>query len=144
MTRLSRPFIRIGELMLVEAELRGPRSMLAARLVFDTGATATTLIPEFVEDLGYSARDGVRPKKMHTALSEEEGYTLKVAEFSTLGVTTPNFEIHVFDLGHEGFDGLLGMNFLRHFNFEVRPAEQRIIVELISGNGEVVDDEDRG
>jgi hypothetical protein len=23
------------------------------------------------------------------------------------------------------------MNFLRHFNFEVRPAEQRILVELI-------------
>ncbi len=130
--------------MLVEAELRGPRSTLAARLVFDTGASATTLIPEFVEDLGYSARDGIRPKRMHTALSEEEGYTLEVAELSALGVTTPNFEIHVFDLGHEGFDGVLGMNFLRHFNFEVRPADQKIIVELISGDGELVDDGDKG
>jgi predicted aspartyl protease len=134
----------MGELMLVEAELRGPRSTLPARLVFDTGATSTTLVPEFIEDLGYSARDGVRFKRMHTALSEEEGYTLKVAEFSVLSVTTPDFMIHVFDLGHEGFDGLLGMNFLRHFNFEVRPGDQKIIVELISGGGELVDDEDAG
>ena len=132
----------MGELMLVEAELRGPRSTRPARLVFDTGATATTLIPELIEDLGYSARDGIRPKRMHTALSQEEGYTLRVAEFSALGVTTPNFMIHVFDLDHEGFDGLLGMNFLRHFNFEVRPGDRKIIVELISGDGEIVDDQD--
>ena len=144
MTRLSRPFIRMGELMIVEAELRGPRSTLPARLVLDTGAAATTLIPEFIEDLGYSARDGVRPKRMHTALSEEEGYTLEVAEFSVLGVTTPNFMIHVFDLGHEGFDGLLGMNFLRHFNFEVRPDDKKIIVELISGDWGLVDNKDDG
>jgi hypothetical protein len=28
-------------------------------------------------------------------------------------------------------DGLIGMNFLRHFNFEVRPAEQLMHLELI-------------
>jgi hypothetical protein len=73
---------------------------------------------EIVEELGYIARDGIRPKTMHSALSEEEGY----------------FEVHVFDLDHQGFDGLLGMNFLRHFNFEVRPVDQQILLELISGD----------
>jgi hypothetical protein len=53
-------------------------------------------------------------------------------EFVALGVSTPNFALQVFDLDHEGVDGLLGMNFLRHFNFEVRPAERRILVELIN------------
>lgn len=48
-----------------------------------------------------------------------------------LGVTTPNFAVAVFPLGHQDIDGLVGMNFLRHFNFEVRPAERRILVELI-------------
>lgn len=42
--------------------------------------------------------------------------------------------VNVFDLDHEGFDGLLGMNFLRHFNFEVRPYERQVVVELLSGN----------
>lgn len=51
--------------------------------------------------------------------------------------------VNVFDLDHEGFDGLLGMNFLRHFNFEVRPRDQQIIVELIRGSGELIYDEER-
>ena len=68
---------------------------------------------------------------MHSVIGEEEGYWLHVAEFSALGVTTPNFALQVFDLDHEGIDGLLGMNFLRHVNFEVRPAEQLILVELL-------------
>lgn len=122
-------------------KLRGPRGVSSRNLVVDTGAAATTLLPEVIDDLGYSARDGVQTKTMHTALSAEEGYTLEVAEFSALGVTTPDFMIHVFDIGHEGFDGLLGMNFLRHFNFEVRPADQKIIVELISGDWELVDED---
>jgi len=37
-------------------------------------------------------------------------------------VTTPGFALTVFPLGHQDIDGLVGMNFLRHFNFDVRPA----------------------
>ena len=107
--------------------LRGPRSVSVRNLVLDTGAAATTLLPEVIDDLGYSARDGKKPSRVHSAIGEEHGYSLYVAEFSALGVTTPNFMVHVFDLGHEGFDGLLGMNFLRHFNFEVRPDDQKIM-----------------
>ena len=29
------------------------------------------------------------------------------------------------------FDGLVGMNFLRHFNFEIRPEERLIHLEMI-------------
>jgi len=54
-----------------------------------------------------------------------------VSELSVLGVTTPRFALTVFPLGHEDIDGLVGMNILRHLNFEVRPAERCIVVELI-------------
>ena len=54
-----------------------------------------------------------------------------MAEFTVLDVTTPDFALTVFPLGHRDIDGLVGMNFLRHFNFEVRPAEQLIHLELI-------------
>ena len=47
-----------------------------------------------------------------------------------LNVTTPDFALTVFPLGHD-IDGLVGMNFLRHFNFEVRPDERLIHLELI-------------
>jgi predicted aspartyl protease len=122
MTKLSSSFSRRRELIIVEARIHGPRGSTIRQLVFDTGAEATTLTPEVIEEIGYSPRDGHKPSKVHSAIGEEEG--------SALGVATPRFALQVFDLDHEGIDGLLGMNFLRHFNFEVRPTEQRILVEL--------------
>lgn len=43
-----------------------------------------------------------------------------------------DFDVAVFPLGHPSIEGMVGMNFLRHFNFEVRPAERLIVSELIS------------
>jgi predicted aspartyl protease len=139
--KVASPFAYEGELILVEAELRGPRGTALRRLVLDTGAAATTLLPEVLDELGYSARDGDKRTKVHSAIGEEHGYSLNVAGFSALGVTTPDFMVNVFDLDHEGFDGLLGMNFLRHFNFEVRPDDRQIVVELISGDWSPIVDE---
>jgi hypothetical protein len=50
---------------------------------------------------------------------------------STLGFTVPNVHADVTDLGHD-IDGVLGMNFLSDFSFEIRPAERRILVERIA------------
>lgn len=33
---------------------------------------------------------------------------------------------------HSKFDGLIGLNFLRHFNYEVRSAEGRIVLENLA------------
>lgn len=100
--------------------------------MLDTGAAATTLTPRVVEKIGYSRRDSFKKARVHTAIGEEHGYWLRVAEFRVLDVTTPNFAVTVFPLGHRDIDGLVGMNFLRHFNFEIRPEERRIYLELIS------------
>ena len=131
MTRLSSYFVRDRQLLIVEAKIGGPANATKARLVLDTGAAATTLVPELIEEIGYTRRDSFKKAKVHTAVGEEKGYWLRVTELTVLGVTTPNFAITVFPLGHKDIDGLVGMNFLRHFNFEVRPAERRILVELI-------------
>ena len=99
--------------------------------MLDTRAAATTLTPRVIEKVGYTRRDGFKKAKVHTAIGEEHGYWLRVAELTVLGVTTPNFALTVFPLGHKDIDGLVGMNFLRHFNFEVRPADRQILVELV-------------
>lgn len=39
--------------------------------------------------------------------------------------------IVVAELGY-GIDGLLGLNFLRQFNLELRYAEQRVLVEPVA------------
>lgn len=117
--------------MVVQAEVAGPAGSWRARLVLDTGAAATTLTPQVVERIGYSRRDGYKQARVHTAIGEEHGYWLRVAEFTVLDVATPNFALTVFPLGHKDIDGLVGMNFLRHFNFEIRPEERLIHLQLI-------------
>ena len=132
MMRLSSSFARERELIIVEAEVVGPTGRTTeARLVLDTGAAVTTLVPRVIERIGYTQRDSFKKAKVHTAIGEEHGYWLRVAELTVLGVTTPNFAPTVFPLGHKDIDGLVGMNFLRHFNFEIRPADRQILVELV-------------
>jgi clan AA aspartic protease (TIGR02281 family) len=132
MKKISSSFVRSRELILVEAEVIGRDGRTTeARLVVDTGAAATTLTPKLVKRIGYSRKDGYKDAKVQTAISEERGYWLHVAQLDVLGIATPNFAVTVFPLGHQNLDGLVGMNFLRHFNFEIRPEEQLIHLELI-------------
>jgi hypothetical protein len=60
-----------------------------------------------------------------------EGYVLAVAELAVLGFARPSFPVHVFDLGYDDIDGLLGLNFLSGLNYEIRSTERRIFVEEI-------------
>jgi predicted aspartyl protease len=86
--------------------------------------------PEFVEELGYSIRDGERVMTIRSAIGKERGFTLRVKRFSALGFVVPNYLLHVFDLETgDDIDGLIGLSFLRQFNCEFRFAEGRIRVE---------------
>jgi predicted aspartyl protease len=60
MTKISSPFVRDRELIVVQADVAGPTRTWRARLVLDTGAAATTLTPQVVEKIGYSRRDGYK------------------------------------------------------------------------------------
>ncbi len=58
---------------------------------------------------------------------------MRVAKFSALGFEFPDFRVHVHDLPDGfGIDGLLGLSFLRHFDFEVRPLVGQLRVERAS------------
>jgi len=121
-----------GDLIIVRPRVTGPRGTTIGRFVLDTGSAVTTVTHEMANALGYSARDGFKRTRVHTAIGEETGYALRVAEFTVLDFTMRNFSVNVFDLGHDDIDGLLGMNFLSEFNYEVRSAEHRLLVEKIA------------
>lgn len=69
----------------IEAEISGPATATEARLVLDTGAAATTLAPEVIERIGYT-RDSFKKARVHTAVREENGYWIRVAEFTALAL----------------------------------------------------------
>jgi predicted aspartyl protease len=118
------------DLVIVTGRVWGPRADRRVSLALDTAATQTHIIPEILDDLGYSARDGDQVTVVRSAIGEERGYMLRVSRFAALGFTCPDFRIHAHDLPEGyGIDGLLGLSFLRQFNVELRMAEGRIVVE---------------
>jgi clan AA aspartic protease (TIGR02281 family) len=129
MTRLETPFVTNGDLIIVEVLVTGPRGTVPGLFVLDTGAAVTTMTHELANSIGYGPGDGFRRTKVHTAIGAEEGYALRLAEFTVLGFTLTSFPVNVFDLGHDDIDGLLGMNFLSDYNYEIRSSERRILIE---------------
>jgi len=119
-----------GDLIVVDATAVGPAGRADVRLVLDTGAVLTTLIPSIAESIGYTPAASIAQTVIRTATAVERGYIVRVLELTTLGFTMPNAAVDVADLGHD-IDGVLGMSFLLDFNFEIRPAERRILVEKI-------------
>lgn len=127
--RRETPFDPDGDLIVVNATIWGPRGSFPARLAPDTGSAATVVVPDLIDDLGYSARDGTTRTSVTTAIGQEHGYLLKVARVEALGFTLASFPIHVFELASNlGIEGLIGLNFLRKFNYEIRSEEGRILV----------------
>lgn len=120
-----------GDLILVDAVVRGPSGRANVQLVLDTGAVLTTLAPSVAKSIGYSSVTSIKPTVTRTAAGVERGYLVQLMELSTLGVTAPAVHVNVAELGY-GLDGVLGMNFLLDFNIEIRPSERRLIVEKIA------------
>lgn len=91
----------------------------------------TTLVPRIAASIGYTSAARVARSVMRAAVAEEHGYIVRLVQLSALGFTVPGVHADIAELGY-GIDGVLGMNYLSDFNFEIRPAEQRIFAEKIA------------
>src|SRR6185436_8334408 len=119
-------------IIIVWGRLDGPLGSRKVRLALDTGAAMTLVLPEVLDDLGYSARDGDKITSISTANSApEQGYRLRVRHFEALGFGFHDFRIHAHELPDHGIEGLLGMDFLGQFDFEIRISEQRICLKPV-------------
>ncbi|HWO23155.1 MAG TPA: retropepsin-like aspartic protease [Kofleriaceae bacterium] len=117
---------------MVEGRIWGPRGDVKRRirLVLDTGAAETIVVPEILDELGYNPRQGEAITVMRSAVGREEGYLIRVARFGCLGHQENDFRVHAQDLPEGwGIEGLIGLSFLRHFNYEIRSIEGRILIE---------------
>lgn len=122
-----------ASLIIVHAMVWGPRGHKGLTLAFDTAATQTHIIPDVLDDVGYGPRDGDRITSITSAIGDVPGYMMNVSKFSALGFTATELRIHVHDLPETlGIQGLLGLSFLRHFNYEVRSEEGRILAARIA------------
>jgi predicted aspartyl protease len=116
-------------LIIIVARILGPRDEKEVSLALDTAATQTHIIPDVLDEIGYSPRHGDQVTSITSAIGDEPGYMMPVARFSALGFAVTDFRIHVHDLPESlGIQGLLGLSFLKQFNYEIRSVEGRILV----------------
>ena len=119
-----------GTVIVVKARVWGPLGDAELKLVLDTGSMHTLILPEIMDELGFNPRDGEAITGVYSALGKEQGYLIKVPRFSALGFTLTNFPIHVFDLADRyEINGLIGLSFLRRYDYTVRSTAGQILVE---------------
>ena len=109
------PLQRSGNHFIVEARPADGRSI---QLLIDTGASLTIFTPDVLAQRGIRYQDTGRTGTFNTANGTVEApiYTLDVLAVGDWHVR--QLDIGVMDLGAgNGVDGLLGMNFLNHFQF---------------------------
>ena len=123
-------FAPLGDLIIVQAMVWGPRGHADLRLALDTGSAHTLILPEIMDELGFNPRNGVAITGVYSAIGKEQGYLMKVPRFTALGFTRTDFPIHVFDLADRyEIEGLLGLSFLHWLDYTVRSSEGQILAE---------------
>ena len=114
------PFKRETEsgLIIVNIEIDGKYDL---KMVFDTGATNTTIDSNALYLLGYDLKDNVGTVEIETANGIIETEIFEIGSFSSLGQTKDKFQIQVYDFLAHGifsdYNGLLGLDFLEGIKF---------------------------
>jgi clan AA aspartic protease (TIGR02281 family) len=94
------------------------------QLLIDTGASLTILTPAVLEQRGIRYRDTGKRGLFNTANGTVEAPIYKLDTLAVGDWQVRNIEIGVMDLGvGTDVDGLLGMNFLHHFQFFIDQNE---------------------
>ena len=103
--------------IIVYVEVGGPHTSQLIAMVLDTGAIFTIIPIEAARAIGYDPANTAKRIEMVTASGIEWVPQLTVRSVSCLGRTIKNLEVVCHDLPAQSpVKGLLGLNFLRHFN----------------------------
>jgi predicted aspartyl protease len=104
-------------ILLVDAELHGPKEIHTIRLLLDTGATYTLIKPQVLVHAGYDLATVTQRGRITTASTEEYVPFVRLIGLKALGQHIDNLTVcaHALPAGIPA-EGLLGLNFLRHFN----------------------------
>lgn len=93
------------------------------RLVFDTGASMTTISPDSILGLGYDLSNPKDKKPSITASGIIESKVITLSKLSALGEIVENIDVAIQEFPEEltllNIHGLLGLDFLKHFDVNI-------------------------
>jgi predicted aspartyl protease len=106
--------------LLLEAADGG--SSLLIPVVLDTGASLTIIATDIMAQLGYDpANPALDRQRIVTGSGIEYAPRTTVRSATAIGQKVTSLDVLCHDLPSEsGVDGLLGLNFLRHFKLTIR------------------------
>lgn len=116
----------------VFARIRGKHGSQRVRLVFDTGAFMTQIATSVIEELGYSARDGIRHITAYGPSGPiDEGYSVRLSGLEVLSKQFHGMEVAVYDFNNletEGIAGLLGFDIIKQLHLEMNGPKGELII----------------
>lgn len=125
----SVPLEQLGTLWVVRILINGTRP---AQLILDTGASHTILSSAIARDLGLWAQSSATSMTMHTAGGTVRADVLTVASISAGGAEVRNSLAAIYDLPEAPptIEGLLGQDFLRHFEVTLNAEKGELRLRL--------------
>jgi predicted aspartyl protease len=97
-------------------------------LVFDTGADRTLISPFALSRLGISIEPATRVQ-IRGVTGTAQGDAIWVESVEVGDAKVGPLLIVVHDSGLKGAEGLLGRDFLGHFNITIDPREQKVTLQ---------------
>ena len=89
-------------------------------VALDTGATITIIPTEVAVALGYDPANSNRQMQLLTASGTTAPKLITVRKLTAAGETIEDVDVLCHDLpGNSGIKGLLGLNFLKHFELNI-------------------------
>ena len=102
------------------------------KMIFDTGATNTTIDSNALYLLGYDIKDNIGTVEIETANGIIETEVFEIDTFSSLGLLKYKFQIQVYDFAAHGifsdYNGLLGLDFFEGKKFCIDTNENTISI----------------
>lgn len=124
------PYDIEDDLILIPVRLFGKDGAVHnSAFILDTGSCGIIVDHDIAYDLNYSPRDGVGFSNVASAAGRESGYRLIVEGFEALGRRMNQVEVRCHDLREQGVEGLVGMAFLKRFNWCIYPEDQLLRIK---------------
>jgi hypothetical protein len=122
------------DLILVKARVFGKQGRRRITLALDTAASHTHIAPDIIDELGYSPIEGDAMTSVTSAIGREPGYMLRVQRIEALGVRLRRLSDPCPRPARWHRNRRPARtSFLTQFNYEIRSAEGRILVEQTAG-----------
>ena len=112
-------------LVIVEATVCGRERCF---LIVDTGASTVTISPALVEALGLTDHLGGQVEAMLAGGLKTRGRELVVPRIAVLGKEAGDVAAVMLDPPEVGVDGLLGLSYLKQFDFRIDPSRPEKLI----------------